>query len=232
MKKERGIGSVVQISVSRVSEHRLLCSIDFTFTGNRTNSTRSFLKRGSRQTYLHQKRSQHINCIVAVILIDGLNLPPSALFTYNPAFSTAAAFTKIQKKNPHCPRLLGIRWVTTKSAIIECFISVRSIRRLATSCLRVLTWSKYFARSFNSRSFPKVYVTKWQFHEGVRKFWPSYSELQNHAFYHAEVRQFLSPNDNLRYGTSTAAWWAQTAEESSFKGCCALTSRAAIFTRS
>jgi len=67
--------------------HRsLLASIDFTFTGHRTERCCSFASQGGSQPMLGTSVSSYTNCIVTVVWADGMNKTPPMLFTYNPGF--------------------------------------------------------------------------------------------------------------------------------------------------
>ena len=67
--------------------HRsLLASIDFTFTGHRTERGSSFSSQGGSQPQLGAAVPPYTNCIVTVVWADGINRTPPMLFTYNPEF--------------------------------------------------------------------------------------------------------------------------------------------------
>jgi len=67
--------------------HRsLLASIDFTFTGHRTERCSSFASQGGSQPMSGTSISPYTNCIVTVVWADGMNKTPPMLFTYNPGF--------------------------------------------------------------------------------------------------------------------------------------------------
>jgi hypothetical protein len=91
---------------------RLLASIDFTFTGHRTERSSSFASRGGSQPMLSTSISPDTNCIVTVVWADGINRTPPMLFTYNPSFrrdrnSTARRATLVQRCDD-CLKEFGI----------------------------------------------------------------------------------------------------------------------------
>jgi len=63
-----------------------LCSIDFTFTGHRTERRTGFSVKGGAQPMEAPKTSRFTNCIVTCVWRDGKNRTPPVLFTYNQNF--------------------------------------------------------------------------------------------------------------------------------------------------
>lgn len=61
----------------------LLASVDFTFTGHRTDRRLSYAPAGGVQPKSSIACSQFTNCIVTVVWSDGVNRTPPALFTFN-----------------------------------------------------------------------------------------------------------------------------------------------------
>jgi len=64
----------------------LLASVDFAFTGHRTERSATFATTGLAQPFSSATVSKYTNCIVTVVWADGVNRTPPMLFTYNPAF--------------------------------------------------------------------------------------------------------------------------------------------------
>ena len=63
-----------------------LCSIDFTFTGHRTDRRTTFSPSGEAQPKSSTSISRFTNCIITCLWADGVNRTPSVLFTYNQQF--------------------------------------------------------------------------------------------------------------------------------------------------
>jgi transposase len=63
-----------------------LCSIDFTFTGHRTERRSGFGVKGGAQPMESLQISKYTNCIVTVVWADGKNRTPPVCFTYNQNF--------------------------------------------------------------------------------------------------------------------------------------------------
>jgi hypothetical protein len=60
----------------------LLASVDFTYTGHRTDRRTSYAPSGGSQPKTGNAIAQHTNCIVTVVWSDGVNRTPPVLFTY------------------------------------------------------------------------------------------------------------------------------------------------------
>ena len=59
---------------------QLLCSIDFTFTGHRTDRQTTFASTGNSQPHEYKDISSFTNCMVTCVWADGVNrTPPQAL---------------------------------------------------------------------------------------------------------------------------------------------------------
>ena len=64
----------------------LMASVDFTFTGHRTDRRLSYAPTGGAQPKYSVAISQFTNCIVTVVWSDGVNRTPPVLFTFNGKF--------------------------------------------------------------------------------------------------------------------------------------------------
>jgi hypothetical protein len=64
----------------------LLASVDFTFTGHRTDRRVSYAPAGGAQPKSGVAITQFTNCIVTVVWSDGVNRTPPVLFTFNGKF--------------------------------------------------------------------------------------------------------------------------------------------------
>ena len=74
-----------------------LGSMDFTYTGHRTERASGFGVRGGAQPMQSSSISKYTNCIITLIWAHGINKTASMLFTYNPAFRTDRNPTKRRK---------------------------------------------------------------------------------------------------------------------------------------
>ena len=67
-------------------DYSKIASIDFTFTGHRTERRSGFGIKGGQQPMEATHISTYTNCIVTLIWADGINRTPPMLFTFNPTF--------------------------------------------------------------------------------------------------------------------------------------------------
>ncbi|MEI7893159.1 MAG: hypothetical protein WCI05_08710 [Myxococcales bacterium] len=64
----------------------LVASVDFTFTGHRTDRISTYAPVGGAQPNSNMAVAQYTNCIVTSVWSDGENRTPPVLFTYNGKF--------------------------------------------------------------------------------------------------------------------------------------------------
>jgi transposase len=184
--------------------HRsLLASIDFTFTGHRTERSSSFASQGGSQPMLGASISPYTNCIVTVVWADGMNRTPPMLFTYNPDFrqdrnTTARRATLVQHFDD-CLKEIGIdvkrivyvgkekgesrTYVTESPALLQIFFKHYKVPKRAVILSDL-------GSSFVDQG--KSVLLDLGF--------------QKHVCYPAAVHQYLSPNDNRLHGTAKKVW--------------------------
>lgn len=184
--------------------HRsLLASIDFTFTGHRTEKSSSFASQGGSQPMLGSSISPYTNCIVTVVWADGMNRTPPMLFTYNPEFrrdrnTTARRATLVQHFDD-CLKEIGIdakrivyvgkekgesrSYVTESAALLRIFFKHYKIPKRSVILSDL-------GSSFVDQG--KSVLLDLGF--------------QKHVCYPAAVHQYLSPNDNRLHGTAKKVW--------------------------
>jgi transposase len=180
-----------------------LASIDFTFTGHRTERNFSFASQGGAQPLLGKSLSSYTNCIVTVVWADGINRTPPMLFTYNPGFRRDRSTT--------------VRRATLVQHFDDC------LQEMDIDIERVVYMGKkrgesrfYVAESpellrifFSHNTIPKQAVILSDL--GGSFFEQGKSILldlgfQKHICYPAAVHQYLSPNDNRLHGTAKKIW--------------------------
>lgn len=184
--------------------HRsLLASIDFTFTGHRTERSSSFASRGGSQPMLGASISPYTNCIVTVVWADGMNRTPPMLFTYNPGFrldrNTTTRRTILVQHCDDCLKEIGIDvkrivYVGKKKGESRSYVTENP------------TLLQTFFRHYK---VPKQAVI-------LSDLGSSFIEqgksvllnlgFQKHIYYPAAVHQYLSPNDNRLHGTAKKVW--------------------------
>jgi hypothetical protein len=188
-----------------------LCSIDFTFTGHRTERRSGFGVRGGAQPMEAAPISKCTNCIVTVVWADGINRTPPILFTYNQNFrwdrsSTPRRDAQVEHLRERL-RHYGINkdrvfyigkdkgeketYAKESPALLRRFFEIYGIPPGAV------------ALSLNGNSF-------FENSESVLKA----LGFENHECYPANVHQFLSVNDNRLHGTSKGSWRSSGVDHS------------------
>lgn len=181
----------------------LLASIDFTFTGHRTERLSGFASQGGSQPMLGGSISPYTNCIVTVVWADGINRTPPMLFTYNPEFrrdrNTTARRAALVQHFDDCLKEMDIdikrivyvgkekeesrTYVTESPALLRIFFKHYKIPKQAVILSDL-------GRSFVDQG--KSVLLDFGF--------------QKHVYYPAAVHQYLSPNDNRLHGTAKKVW--------------------------
>lgn len=181
----------------------LLASVDFTFTGHRTDRRVSYAPAGGAQPKSGVAITQFTNCIVTVVWSDGVNRTPPVLFTFNGKFRLDRVGRKV--------------WLLEKDKLVN------ALARFSINEKRVIYIGdeKHETRIYASESAdllrrffelyqvpPNVVV----FSDNGRSFFPGgVSVLESlgfakHVAYPAPVHQHLSPNDNRLHGTAKGKW--------------------------
>lgn len=180
-----------------------LASIDFVFTGHRTDRRTSFALCGGPQPKSAGGVSTYTNCIVTCVWADAKNHTPAMLFTLNPQFrrnrhATARRSRQVDDLDRclefYCIKADRIVHIGKQKGEKGCYASESPdlLRRffehygVPDGCTIL---------SDNSKSF---------FEKGediLRKL-----EFQRHCCYPAPVHQYLSPNDNRLHGAAKKEW--------------------------
>lgn len=182
---------------------RRLASLDFTFTGHRTERCSGFASHGGSQPFSAESISIYTNCIITCLWADGVNRTPSMLFTYNAAFR--------RDRNPTQRRNAQVKHLD------------ESLKQYGVTPERVVYVGK-------PKDETRTYVTESP--ELLRRFFKVYDVAQGtvvlsdngnslfeegksvllglgfkrHECYPTAVHQYLSPNDNRLHGTAKQSW--------------------------
>lgn len=188
-----------------------LCSIDFTFTGHRTDKRSGFGIRGGASPMEATPISRFTNCIVTCLWADGKNRTPPMLFTYNPKFR--------RDRNPTALRTADF------DHLVDCLVRYN----IDPSRIQYIGKDKYETEVY-AKECPDL----------VRRFFSKYpvnpnvtvlsdngnSFLENgvsvidslgfkkHVRYEAIVHQYGSPNDNNNNGAAKQKWRASGVDYS------------------
>ena len=188
----------------RVGDLRgLVASVDFTFTGHRTDRRLSYAPAGGVQPKSSTACSEFTNCIVTVVWSDGVNCTPPALFTFNGKFR----FDRVGRK----------AWVREReqleAARVRYGIEAKRIIYIGTEKNESRTYASESAEFL--RRFFALYRVRRKgvvFSDNGTAFFPGgVSALEalgfvKHVSYPAPVHQHLSPNDNRLHGTAKMRW--------------------------
>lgn len=181
----------------------LVASVDFTFTGHRTDRRVSYAPAGGAQPKSSVAITQFTNCIVTVVWSDGENRTPPVLFTFNGKFRLDRVGRKawVQERE----ELLG--------ALARLGINARRVMYIGAEKNETHIYAsesaEFLRRFFALYQIPPNVVV---FSDNGKSFFPGgMSVLESlgfakHVSYPAPVHQHLSPNDNRLHGTAKASW--------------------------
>lgn len=180
-----------------------LASIDFTFTGHRTERASGFGIKGGAQPMQAAPISKFTNCIVTCVWADGINRTPPILYTLNPNFrrdrNLTARRSQLVEHLDECLARHGI----DEDRVVYIGKPVGEKEQYAKESPELL---RLFFERYGVDDEATVLSDN-----GNSFFTNGDSVLESigfkkHLFYAASVHQFLSPNDNRLHGTSKQSW--------------------------
>ena len=176
-----------------------LASVDFTYTGHRTERRSGFTSHGGSQPMSADSISKYTNCILTCLWADGVNRTPAMLFTYNAAF--------------RCDRRPTARRAAQVKCLDECLrkyaVAPERVRYVGQEKKETQTYVNenpgLLRLFFRHYGVPQDSVVLSD--NGKSFFEDGKSVLlalgfQKHECYPAAVHQYLSPNDNRLHGTA------------------------------
>jgi len=181
----------------------LMASVDFTFTGHRTERRVSYAPTGGAQPKSSAMLTQFTNCIVTVVWSDGVNRTPPVLFTFNGKFRLDRVGRRawVQERNQIFDAL--VRFGIDAKRVVYIGDEKNETRLYASESAELLR------RFFALYPIPLNVVV---FSDKGKSFFPGgVSALESlgfakHVSYPSPVHQYLSPNDNRLHGTAKARW--------------------------
>jgi transposase len=181
----------------------LVASVDFTFTGHRTDRRVTYAPTGGAQPQSGAAIAQFTNAIVTVVWSDGENRTPPVLFTFNGKFrlDRAGRDASAQEREKLVDALA--RFGIDARRVIYLGTGKKETRIYASESGDLLR------RFFALYQIPLNVVV---FSDNGRAFFPGgVSVLESlrfakHVAYPAPVHQYLSPNDSRLHGTAKASW--------------------------
>lgn len=199
-----------QISLNNIPPSKL-CSIDFTFTGHRTERRAGFGIKGGAQPMEALKTSRFTNCIVTCVWADGKNRTPPILFTYNQNFrldrpSTARRDEQVEYLRGRLKHYgidkLRVVYIGKDKGENETYAKESpDLLRLFFGLYKIPAEATVLSDNGNS------------FFENSESVLTALG-FKNHLCYPANVHQWLSINDNPLHGTSKGAWRTSGVEYS------------------
>jgi transposase len=202
---------MVFVKTVRVNNHhgKLIGSIDFTFTGHRTDVSYTYSPVGCEPVQSRNKISDYTNCIVTCVWSDGVNRTPAVLYTYNAAFRSDSKGSHHHKAR----KLAKLKAVCEDTGIpadrVVYIGKEKGERRtyVAESAqLLSLFFGKYHDEIPDDAIFYSdnggAYLTKENGEDVDLITHLGYT----HEFYPADVHQWLSPNDNALHGVAKNRW--------------------------
>lgn len=203
LRKELWDWVIIQDFRGRGINRSKFASIDFTFTGHRTERNTTFAPKGGAQPMLPEKISKFTNCIVTCVWSNGANKTPSIVFTYNSLFREDRNMTAKRKRDVTYLHELMDKYHISKERIIYIGSDKNETRKYVRECPDLLR------RFFSVYGVPPectIYSD-----EGNAFFEDSTSVLlklgfANHRRYPNKVHQYASVNDNRLHGTSKQSW--------------------------
>lgn len=206
------VDSLVEMMCHWVEERRgdgdldeLVASVDFTFTGHRTDRVSSYAPVGGAQPQSGMAIAQHTNCIVTCLWSDGQNRTPPVLFTYNGKFrfnrGSRAVWQGEQRHLEDCLQRFDI----DRDRVIYVGAEKRETR------LYVPESRDLMRQFFELYEVPENAIV---FSDNGRATKGVLTDLgfAKHVFYPAPVHQYLSPNDNRLHGTAKKSWRASRVD--------------------
>lgn len=178
-------------------------SIDFTFTGHRTDRGKGYAPKGGPQPLVADSISKYTNCIITCAWGDGENRTPPILFTYNSAFRTDRNMTKRRKDQVDHLRECMDKYGISAERIIYVGNNTNETRTYVKESPDLL---RLFFGVYEVPPDVTIYSD-----EGNSFFEENQSVLmelgfQKHRCYPPLVHQYISVNDNPLHGSSKGKW--------------------------
>lgn len=177
-------------------------SIDFTFTGHRTERGSGYAPKGGPQPMVADSISRYTNCIITVEWADGINRTPPMLFTYNSAFRSDRNMTKRRKEQfEHLHECLD-KYGISQDRIKYVGNDTNETRTYVKECPELI---RMFFEQYEVPPDVTIYSD-----EGNSFFEGDASVLKaigfKHICYPPLVHQYISVNDNPLHGSSKQKW--------------------------
>lgn len=174
-----------------------LCSVDFTFTGHRTDPNIGYQVRGTSQGKSSRAISRFTNCIVTCVWADGVNRTPPILYTLNAAFRWDRSSTaRRDEQKRHLKAMLRKNLVDSNRVV---YVG-KETKEVGTYVSESSDLIRHFFRFYKIGEGILVLSDEGKSFGGKKN--DVFVELgfANHVTYPPDVHHFLSPNDNHLHG--------------------------------
>jgi transposase len=199
-----------------------LCSIDFTFTGHRTERRKGFGIKGGSQPMESSKISKYTNCIITCIWADGKNRTPPMLFTLNPKFCRDRKPTQLRdEQRDHLIQCLS-HYAIHMDRVVYVGKDKGETEQYTKESPKLL---RLFFEHYDVPDDATILSDNGNafYEDGVSVL--EQVGFKNHDTYPANVHQYLSMNDNRLHGTGKQEWRNSGLDHSDdVKSCLALLS--------
>ena len=177
----------------------LVASVDFTFTGHRTDRISTYAPVGGAQPNSNMAVAQYTNCIVTSVWSDDENRTPPVLFTYNGKFRFNRGHIAVWQDEQHHLQDCLERFGIDRDRVIYMGIEKRETRLYVPESKELM---RQFFEPFEVPEGAIVFTDNGRSTNGVL----TDLGFAKHVFYPAPVHQYLSPNDNRLHGTAKRNW--------------------------
>ena len=193
---------IIQDFRARRIQRDKFASIDFTFTGHRTERGSSYAPNGGPQPMVADSISKYTNCIITCAWADGINRTPPILFTYNSAFRTDRNVTKRRKEQVDHLHECMDKYGISADRIKYVGNNTNETRTYVKECPELV---RLFFEEYEVPPDVTIYSD-----EGNSFFEEDKSVLNaigfKHICYEPLVHQYTSVNDNPLHGSSKQKW--------------------------
>ncbi len=180
-----------------------MASIDFTYTGHRTDHHVSYSASGTAQPKSDPSLSRFTNCILTMVWADGVNRTPPVLFTLNPLFRFDRHTTPKRERDVERLETLLAKYQIHRARVL--YVG----KDKGEKGVYVSESADLVRRFWRLYKVPRGAVI---FSDEGNSFFPGGASVleelgfAQHESYPPAVHHYLSPNDNCLHGSAKQRW--------------------------